>query len=126
MHAAKAWATWQAHCSTLNPNNAVMEFFSNPYSALSIARLECHYFVNNCFLEPNQILNNMSSIVDMPGFIIHGRYDMVHPVDNAWELSKAWPKAGVEIIRDAGHSASEPAILDALILATKKMAAMIT
>ena len=82
---------------------------------------ETHYFVNGGFLTDNQILNNMAKIADIPGRIIHGRYDMVCPLSNALDLHRRWPAAELHIVRDAGHSASEPGIVDALIRATEEI-----
>jgi proline iminopeptidase len=53
----------------------------------------------------------------IPGVIVHGRYDVVCPVENAWDLHVAWPEAELHIIPDAGHSALEPGITDALVRA---------
>lgn len=119
MAAAKSWASWEGHCSTLEPNKHVLELMKNPHTALGLAKIECHYFMNNCFLEPNQILRNIGQIQEIPGIIVHGRYDIVCALDNAWELNKAWPNSELNIIRDAGHSSCEPGIIDALVRATK-------
>jgi proline iminopeptidase len=54
--------------------------------------------------------------------IVHGRYDVICPVRNAWELHKAMPHAELHIIPDAGHSVAEPGITDALIDATNRYA----
>ncbi len=122
MAAAKIWSGWEGCCSTLRPNAAIVEHFQDPHVALAMARIEAHYFVNNCFLEENQILNNASRLEGIPGFIVHGRYDVVCPLDNATALHKLWPESELYIIRDAGHSAFEPGNTDALILATIEMA----
>ena len=122
MAAAKAWSLWEGRCATLQPSQAVVDHFGNPFTALSLARIECHYFVNNSFLEENQILRDAQRLRDIPGVIVHGRYDMVCPVESAWALSQAWPEARLEIIPDAGHSAMEPGILSALVSATDEMA----
>ena len=79
--------------------------------------------MNRAFLEPNQIVRDAHMLADIPGIIVHGRYDMVCPLDNALALSKAWPGADLRIIRDAGHSASEPAIVDALIRGVEEVVA---
>ena len=121
MNAAKHWALWEARCATLRPNAAITEAFSDPHLALSLARIEAHYFINNAFIEDNQILNNAHLLKGIPGVIIHGRYDMVCPLDNAWELQQRWPDAELHIIRDAGHASREPSILDALVKATDEM-----
>lgn len=115
IQAAKAWSVWEGRCATLNPNPKVVEHFGHPHVAIALARIECHYFMNASFLEFDQIIRDAPKLANIPGVIIHGRYDMVCPLENALALSKAWPEADLHIIREAGHSASEPAIVDALI-----------
>ena len=122
MSAAKAWSMWEAQCATLRQNQEVIEHFSDPHTALSLARIEAHYFVNKAFLSDGQLLANAPRIQDIPGYIIHGRYDMVCPVDNAFALHAAWPKAELQIVREAGHAAAEPGITDALLRATREVA----
>jgi proline iminopeptidase len=122
MAAAKAWSIWEGRCATLRPNPDIVHKFSEPHLALSLARIETHYFVNQCFMQPNQLINNAHALAGIPGIIIHGRYDMVCPLDNAYALHQAWPNAELQIIRDAGHSSHEPSIVDALVRATNSMA----
>lgn len=122
MHAAKAWSTWEGRTATLRPNPQVVDRFSEAHRALSIARIECHYFINDAFLEPDQLLRDMPRIAHLPGIIVHGRYDAICPLDNAWALHQAWPNSELQIIRDAGHSAAEPGITDALVRAAEEMA----
>ncbi|MBU2333998.1 MAG: prolyl aminopeptidase, partial [Gammaproteobacteria bacterium] len=117
MHAAKAWSCWEGRTATLRPNHNVVERFADAHRALSMARIECHYFVNQAFLEPDQLLRDMPKIAHLPGIIVHGRYDAICPLDNAWALHQAWPNSELQIIRDAGHSAAELGITDALIRA---------
>lgn len=124
MAAAKAWSIWEGRCATLRPNPEVVHRFAEPHLAVSLARIETHYFVNRTFLEPNQIINNAQALEGIPGIIVHGRYDMVCSLDNAFSLHQAWPDSELHIIRDAGHSSSEPGIIDALIKATNAMAKM--
>jgi proline iminopeptidase len=122
MVAAKAWSMWEGRTATLNPSESVVEHFGNPFTALSLARIECHYFVNDTFLEPNQILRDAGRLAGIPGVIVHGRYDVICPLENAWQLHQAWPDSELRIIPAAGHSASEPATVDALITATNEFA----
>ncbi|MBA1273796.1 prolyl aminopeptidase [Stutzerimonas azotifigens] len=122
MHAAKAWSCWEGRTATLRPNHQVVERFTDAHRALSLARIECHYFVNRAFLEPDQLLRDMPKIAHLPGIIVHGRYDLICPLDNAWALHKAWPNSKLHIIREAGHSASEPCIADALVRAAADIA----
>ena len=125
MASAKAWSLWEGRTANLAPKHEVVEFFGSPHTALSLARIEAHYFVNDCFLEPDQIIRDASKLKDIPGYIIHGRYDVICPLENAFELSKAWPLAQLEIVPNAGHSASEPGTVDALVQATIGMVSRI-
>jgi proline iminopeptidase len=122
MAAAKAWSIWEGRTSTLMANPNVVNHFSNPFVALSLARIECHYFVNNCFFEPDHLLREAAKLDGIPGVIVQGRYDVVCPLEQAYGLHQAWPKSKMHIIADAGHSALEPGIVDALVRATNQMA----
>lgn len=122
MEAAKAWSLWEARCATLRPNQELTERFLSPHHALAMARIEAHYFVYDAFIKENQVLDNMAKIAHLPAIIVHGRYDMVCPLDNAMALYDAWPESDLHIIRDAGHAASEPSIADALVRATQDIA----
>lgn len=122
MAAAKAWSIWEARCASLDPNHELVERFADPHTAVALARIEAHYFHHKAFLEADQILNNIDKIAHIPGVLVHGRYDMVCPIDQAVALSRAWPNASLKIIRDAGHAASEPGITDALVRATDQFA----
>jgi proline iminopeptidase len=122
MAAAKAWSLWEGRASTLLPKTAVVNHFNNPGTALSLARIECHYFMNDSFLQADQILGNAIRLKEIPGVIVHGRYDVVCPLEQAWLLHQAWPESRLQVIQDAGHSASEPGIIDALVTATSQFA----
>jgi proline iminopeptidase len=122
MAAAKAWSVWEGRTASLYPNRSVVDFFSQPHTALSLARIECHYFVNHAFLRPNQLLEEASRLADIPGVIVQGRYDLICPMDSAWELHRAWQGSELMVIPDAGHSATEPGIRHALIEATDRFA----
>ncbi len=122
MSAAKHWSQWEGQCATLNPCKTVFERFTNTHTAMSLSLIETHFFVNKCFIEPNQILRDAYKLEGIPGIIVHGRYDMICPLDNAYLLHQAWPGSELHIIRDAGHSAAEPCITDALVNACEQMA----
>ncbi|MBI3345382.1 MAG: prolyl aminopeptidase [Gammaproteobacteria bacterium] len=122
MAAAKAWSLWEGRTLTLLENRSVVDHFSDPRTALSLARIECHYFAHDSFLAPNQILRDAHRLHNIPGVIVHGRYDIVCPLESAWDLHKAWPQAEFKIIPNAGHAASEKGITDALMRAAEDMA----
>lgn len=119
LQAAKAWSKWEGACCKLKPNASVIDHFEEAHHALAMARIECHYFIHHCWLEPNQLLRDASKITHIPTWIIHGRYDVVCPARNAYELHQVLPEATLRMIPDAGHAYDEPGILDALIEATE-------
>ncbi len=121
MTAAKLWAGWEAATLGLIPDNGVIASFTEDTHALSLARIESHYFSHNSFFKTeNYLVEQVPRLQEhkIPGIIIHGRYDVVCPIDQAWDLHRAWPEAKLEIIPDAGHAASEPGIRSALLRAT--------
>jgi len=98
-----------------------MQKFGEDEFAAAFARIECHYFINQGFFEPEeQLLLNVDRIRHIPAVIVQGRYDVVCPPISAWELHRAWPEAEFILVPDAGHSMSEPGIRSALIDATDK------
>lgn len=115
--AACAWATYEASCSTLRPNPEAVSAMSDARPALALARIEAHYLANGAFLEPDQLIRDAGRIRDIPGVIVHGRYDMVCPIAAADRLARAWPEARFEIVPDAGHSALEPGTRASLVAA---------
>jgi proline iminopeptidase len=119
--AAKSWSGWEAATLRLVYDPEMFAHFTEDSRADAIARVECHYFLNHCFFKTdNWLLEHVHKIRHIPGVIIHGRYDVICPFENAWDLHKAWPEAAFEVIKDAGHAASEPGITDALVRATDK------
>lgn len=120
--AAQTWVLWEGRCASLLPNARNIELLSEPQMAINFARISCHYFLNKCFLQNNQILNNVYQLRDIPGIIVHGRYDILCPVENAYTLHAAWSRSELNIIPGAGHVTSEPGISDALIAATQQIA----
>jgi len=121
MAAAKAWSVWEARCASLRLSKSLVNNLGDPHTALSMARIECHYFINNSFIEPDQILSDIDQIRHIPTVIVHGRYDIVCPVQQAFDLHDVFPEAALKIIADAGHSAFEPGTIDALVSATRSL-----
>ncbi len=124
--AAKAWSIWEGRSASLLPSESIVSHLGSPHTALSMARIECHYFVNRAFMEPNQLLREMPRIAHIPGLIVHGRYDLICPLESAWELHRAWPGSELQVVPDAGHAASEPGICAALVEATDRFAARLS
>jgi proline iminopeptidase len=122
IEAARAWSLWEGETITLLPEPETSGPFGQDDYAVAFARIENHYFVHAGWLEEGQLLRDAHKLSDIPGTIVHGRYDMPCPAHYAWALHKAWPKADFHLIEGAGHAYSEPGILDRLIRATDKFA----
>lgn len=117
--AAATWSTFEASCCALIPKPLIAEEGDVDH-ALAIATLEAHYFRNNRFTPDDYIMRNVPRIRHIPAVIVHGRYDAVCPLENAYDLHRAWSEAEFIVVPDAGHASSEPGITHALISATNK------
>lgn len=121
MAAAKAWSGWEGGTVHLLPDPKTFNKFTGDQMAVALARIECHYFVNGCWFEhPDQLLRNVGRIRHIPAVIVHGRYDVVCPVKNAFDLHAVWPEAKFEVIADAGHAVNEPGIMHALMASVER------
>ena len=120
--AAREWSLWEGHVATLLPNEDLLESFGDPAKAVPFARICAKFFLEDFFLDENELLANVDKLAGIPGIIVQGRHDICTPPGAAWALKKAWPEAELWIVHDAGHSASEPGIVDGLVRATDKLA----
>lgn len=120
--AAVAWSTWEAATVTLVEDPAQVSLFANPTFALAFARIENHFFRHGGWLAEGQLIRDAGELAGIPGVIVQGRHDVVCPAVTAWDLHRAWPGSDLVIVPDAGHSASEPGIIDALVRATDAFA----
>ena len=121
IEAAKAWSTWEGSSVRLILDDEFISDFGDAKFAEAFARIECHYFMNNCWLPTeNYLIENVDKIRHIPAVIVHGRYDIICPVVQAWDLHKAWPESDLHIIPDAGHSIYEEGIKNKLLEYTEK------
>ncbi len=116
--AARAWSVWEGSTCKLLRDDEQIEESAEEEFATAFARIENHYFVNHGFFkDENELLKGVEKIRHIPAVIVHGRYDVICPLENAWDLHKAWPEAEFKIIEDAGHSLSEKGIRSYLMQA---------
>ncbi len=118
---ARAWSQWEGATLSLLPDPRRVSEFGADRFALAFARIECHYFQNRGFFaRDGQLIDDADRLKGIPGVIIQGRYDVVTPMVTAWDLHKAWQEAEFVVVPDAGHTATEPGIADAVISATDR------
>ena len=121
LKAAIAWSKWEGTTCSLSYDESRVDQFSDPHFALAFALIENHYFINRGFFETeDQLINGISKIRSIPTVIVQGRYDMVCPMETAWEVSRNWPEASLVIAPFSGHTAFEKEITHELIKATNE------
>ncbi|TZF90747.1 prolyl aminopeptidase [Cognatilysobacter lacus] len=121
--AARAWSVWEGATSFLHYDPAFTAAHDEAEFALAFARIENHYFVHAGFFDADdQLLRDVPRMAHIPGVIVHGRYDVVCPVQNAVDLHRVWPQAELVINPASGHSAFEAENIDALVKATDRFA----
>lgn len=122
--AGVAWTVWENSTIRLIPDeSSIAEARADEAAAIAFARIENHYFSNGGWMEDGQLIRDAAArLAGIPGIIVQGRYDACTPARTAWDLHRAWPEAEFEMIPDAGHAASEPGIVDALVRATDRFA----
>lgn len=122
--AALAWSIWEGSTSRLIPDPEMVARTAEPVFAAAFARIECHYFINKGFMDDGQLLRDVDKIRHIPSVIVQGRYDVICPPKSAWDLHRAFPEAALVIVPDAGHSARESGIQEALLQATEDFRAL--
>jgi proline iminopeptidase len=121
--AAAAWARWEGETLSIQGPKQRPPRFDEADFLDAFARIECHYFHNKGFFDADGwLLDQAAKFGDLPGVIVHGRYDVVTPLSSAWALHKAWPKSQLKIVPDAGHSSLEPGIVSELVKASDMLA----
>ena len=123
IRAARAWSVWEGSTLSLHQDPERVKLFGADTYAIAFARIECHYFINRGFFDhDDQLLRGVEAIRHIPCVIVHGRYDVVTPVKNAWDLYRAWPLADLRTVADAGHAMTEPGVVHELVAATRRFA----
>ena len=123
LEAARAWSAWEGKTLSLLPDPERVRRFSEDAYALAFARIECHYFIHGGFFDPDdQLIRAALRLKQIPGVIVHGRYDVVTPAKIAVDLARAWPEAELRIVADAGHAMTESGIVHELVTATNRFA----
>ena len=94
---------------------------ATPEELLAGARIQLHFLAQRCFLRPNQLLDDLWRIGNMPITLVQGRMDMVCPPISAFEVSRRLAGADLRLVANGGHSAMQPAIAVELCAATARM-----
>jgi proline iminopeptidase len=126
--AARAWHDTEQILSTHNPGRIRLNLDSlNSSRALPATPfMEAHYFQNDCFMKPNQLLTKAGKLERIPGIMVQGRYDLLCPPATSHALAAVWPESEVRGVEGAGHSLYDPGIRNAVMKAIADMASKVT
>jgi proline iminopeptidase len=120
--AALDWCTWESATPAWPPTEGLDERYEDPRFALAFARLVTHYVRHDEFLEDGELIRDAHLLADIPGVLVNGRFDLQAPIGNAWELRRAWPRAELVIVDEAGHAGDDPGIAREIVRATDRFA----
>jgi len=87
--------------------------------------MEAHYFQNDCFMRPGQLLAEAGKLTGIPGIIVQGRYDLLCPPAISHALAAVWRDSEIRIVEGAGHTLYDPGIRDAVMKAIADIASKI-
>jgi len=88
----------------------------------STPAMEAHYFQNDCFMKPNQLVAEAGKLAGIPGIIVQGRYDLLCPPATSHALAARWREAEIRFVEGAGHTLYDPGVRDAVMRAIADIA----
>ena len=118
------WHDYERILSQINPDNSNFDDFNDILKRGGLPNspfMELHFIKNNFFMEDNFIIKNSQKLKNIPGMIIQGRYDLICPPINAFELSSSWEGSKLVIVNTAGHSSSDEGIIENMLDGLQKL-----
>lgn len=123
--AIRAWGGTESILSEIAPKRTRLDLaeLSNTTRPMpATPAMEAHYFQHDCFMRPNQLMDNAVKLNGIPGVIVQGRYDFLCPPATSHALTQRWTDAEVRIVEGAGHSLYDPGVRDAVMKAIADIA----
>jgi proline iminopeptidase len=122
--AARAWGETERILSEHAPNRMRLDqaALASSRSPPATPYMEAHYFANDCFMTPNQLLREAGKLKDIPGIVVQGRYDLLCPPTTSHALAAVWQQAEIRFVEGAGHTLYDPGVRDAVMKAIADMA----
>lgn len=119
--AAVDWCTWESAGLEWPPQARLAPRFTDPRYALAFARLVTHYVRHNGWLDDGALVRGAAALAGTPGVLVQGRLDLGAPIAWAWDLIRAWPRAELVVVPEAGHAGDHPGISGELVRATTRL-----
>jgi proline iminopeptidase len=125
--AARAWGETERILSEHAPSRTRLDRQSLHSGALPATPfMEAHYFQNDSFMRPNQLIAEAGKLAGIAGIIVQGRYDLLCPPATSYALAVVWLDAEIRIVEGAGHTLYDPGVRNAVMKAVADMASRIT
>jgi proline iminopeptidase len=125
--AARAWHNTERILSEHVPGRSRLDLDSlNSTQPLPVTPfMEAHYFQNDCFMKPGQLLAEAGKLEGLSGIIVQGRYDLLCPPATSHALGAVWPASEIRFVEGAGHSLYDAGVRDAVMKAIASLASKI-
>ncbi|VIO78340.1 Proline iminopeptidase [Bradyrhizobium ivorense] len=120
--AARAWHDTERALSEHTPKQTRLDLQKTSGALPSTPYMEAHYFGNDCFMRPNQLIDEAGKLAGIPGILVQGRYDLLCPPATSHALAARWPGSEVRIVDGAGHILYDPGIRNAVMKAIADLA----
>ena len=123
----RAWHDTERCLSELVPARTRLDrdSLTSPKSLPATPFMEAHYFRNDCFMRPGQLLEEAGKLAEIPGIIVQGRYDLLCPPATSSALANVWHDAEIRVVDGAGHSLYDPGVRNAVMKAIADVASKI-
>jgi proline iminopeptidase len=124
---ARAWHDTERILSEHKPSRSRLDLKSLKSTGALPATpfMEAYYFAHDCFMKPNQLLDNAQRLEGIPGIIVQGRYDLLCPPETSHALAARWRDAELRVVEGAGHTLYDPGVRDAVMKAIADMASKV-
>lgn len=122
--ASRAWHDTERILSEHKPSKTRLDLAAVANDARGLPSspfMEAHYFQNDCFMKPGQLLENAGRLMGIPGVVVQGRYDLLCPPSTAHALLATWSDARLRMVETAGHSLYDPGVRDAVVAAIEEL-----
>jgi proline iminopeptidase len=125
--AARAWHDTERILSEHTPSRTRLDVaaIKSGNALPATPFIESHYFVNDCFMRPGQLLDDADKLAGLPGIIVQGRYDLLCPPSTSHALAARWPGSEIRIVEGAGHTLYDPGVRNAVMKSVADMASKI-
>jgi proline iminopeptidase len=126
--AARAWGDTERILSEHAPRRTRLDLAALKANGALPATpfMEAHYFANDSFMQPDQLLNEAAKLAGIPGIIVQGRYDLLCPPSTSHALAARWREAEIRIVAEAGHMLYDPGVRNAVMKAIADVASRAT